>query len=92
MAENVVSKDVCDEKHEALKEKMSIQDKCLNEHSTRIGTVEDAVLKLTILVEQSKKRDIFDKILTLCVFVMCMILAAVVLGPEITGKMIGGIR
>lgn len=89
---DVVNEKFCEERHRSLKEKEDVQDKRLNDHSTRISTVEDAVVRLTFLVEQSKKRDIFDKILTICVFVMCMVLLGIVLGPEITGKMLGGLK
>lgn len=92
MSENAVNKDFCEERHRAVKDRDDVQDNRLNDHSKRIGTVEDAVVRLTFLVEQAKKRDIFDKILTICVFVTCLILAAIVLGPEVTRKMIGGIR
>lgn len=92
MSENVVSKDLCKEKHDATKEKFDTQDRRLNDHSTRISTVEDAVIRLTLLVEQSKNRDIFDKILTICVLIMCIVLLGVVFGPEIAGKMLGGIK
>lgn len=92
MSENVVSKEVCNEKHNTIKDKFDVQDKRLNDHSNRLNTVEDAVIRLTLLYEQAKKRDVFDKILTVSVFVMCLVLLGIVLGPEITGKMINGIK
>ncbi|MCR4436147.1 MAG: hypothetical protein QHH06_10240 [Clostridiales bacterium] len=91
MSENEVTlKAVCEEKHKAIDEKFERDERRLNDHSDRIGTVEDAVIKLTAMVEEIKKKDFFDKLLILCVFIMVIVVAAMVLGPEITGKIVGG--
>jgi len=92
MSENVVNTGVCNERHKSIDEKLSVHERRLNAHSERISTMEDAVLKLTLLVEQARKRDIYDKILTICIFIMCLVLLGIVLGPEIMGKIISNVR
>ena len=82
---------VCDERHKTIDEKFGRDDKRLNDHSMRIGTVEDAIIKLTAMVEDIKKKDVFDKILIVCVLIMVLVVAAMVLGPEISGKILGGV-
>jgi len=93
MSENEVTlRAVCEEKHKAIDEKLDRDERRLNDHSSRIGTVEDAIIKLTAMVEDIKKKDVFDKILIVCVLIMVLVVAAMVLGPEITGKIMGGVK
>jgi hypothetical protein len=80
---DMVLKDICEERHASIKE-------TVDDHATRLRTVEDAVLKLTIMVEGLNKKSIFDKVLIISVFCMSLALLAIVLGPEIAGKFIGG--
>lgn len=87
-----VSKDVCTEKHKATDEKDRITENRLNDHSGRIKSVEQAVLILTEMVKSQQKKDVFDKILIISVFIMCIIIASIVLGPDITGKILGGAK
>jgi len=90
--EDNVLKEVCREKHKAIDEKHGVFDKRLNDHSSRIGSVEDAIIKLTSMVESIGKRDIFDKVLIVSIFATVIVLAAIVLGPEITGKIVGSLK
>lgn len=86
----VVYEKVCDEKHKAIKERLDTDNNRLNEHSKRMDTIEEAVIKLTMLVEDAKKKSVFDKILIVSLFIMVVVIAAMVLGPTITGKILGG--
>ncbi|MCX8131022.1 MAG: hypothetical protein N3I35_13105 [Clostridia bacterium] len=89
--ENVLEK-VCDEKHKSINDRDKVVDTRLNSHSGRLDSVEDAVVKLTAMVEEIRKKYFFDKILILCVFIMVIVVASIELGPELTGKMIGGMK
>lgn len=85
-----VSKEACEKEHKRVDENMSRLEQRLNSHSVKIDSVEQAVLKLTVLVESLGKKSIFDKILTISVFIIAVVLLAVILGPEYVGKVIGG--
>ena len=85
-----VAKEACEKEHRRVDENMSRTEDRLNKHSDRLDSVEDAVLKLTVLVESLGKKYIFDKILTVSVFIIALVLLAVILGPEYVGKVIGG--
>lgn len=89
--ENVLEK-VCEERHKAVDDRQKAVDKRLNENSRRIDSVEDAVIKLTNMVEAITKRDIFDKMIILSVFFVCLVLAGIVLGPEIVARLIGSVK
>ncbi len=85
-----VSKETCAAVHKGVDDNMNRTEQRLNSHSDRLDSVEDAVLKLTVLVESLGKKSIFDKILTISVFIIAVVLLAVILGPEYVGKVIGG--
>ena len=87
-----VAKEACEKEHRRVDENMSRTEDRLNKHSDRLDSVEDAVLKLTVLVDAIGKKSIFDKVLTVSVFIIAVVLLAVILGPEYVGKLIGGIR
>jgi hypothetical protein len=87
-----VTRTECVLKHEAIKDKERVTEKRLNDHSERIGSVEDAIIKLTLMVESQTKKDLFDKILIISVFVISLVLAGVILGPEIIGKIMGTVK
>jgi len=86
-----VSGETCKAIHKGVDESMNRTEQRLNNHSDRIDSVEDAVLKLTIMVDSIGKKSIFDKMLTVSVFIIAVVLLAVILGPEYVGKVIGGI-
>lgn len=85
-----VTKEACEKEHRRVDENMDRTEDRLNKHSDRLDSVEDAVLKLTVLVDSIGKKSIFDKMLTVSVFVIALVLLAVILGPEYVGKVIGG--
>ena len=85
-----VAKEACEKEHRRVDENMSRTEDRLNKHSDRLDSVEDAVLKLTVLVDSIGKKSIFDKMLTASVFIIALVLLAVILGPEYVGKVIGG--
>jgi K+-sensing histidine kinase KdpD len=87
-----VSASECQKEHKRVDENMERAERRLNDHSNRIDSVEAAVLKLTILVDSIGKKSIFDKILTVSVFIIAVVLLAVILGPEYVGKVIGSVR
>jgi K+-sensing histidine kinase KdpD len=87
-----VSASECQKEHKRVDENMERAERRLNDHSNRIDSVEAAVLKLTILVDSIGKKSIFDKILTVSVFIIAVVLLAVILGPEYVGKVIGGLK
>lgn len=87
-----VNKEFCNERHKSIDDKDRVAENRLNDHAGRIKSVEQAVIVLTEMVKAQAKRNIFDKVLIVSVFVMCLVVAGIVLGPEITGKMIGGIK
>ncbi len=92
MSDDNVLEKVCAEKHKSVDDKLKAAEARLDDHSDRIGCVEDAVIRLTNIVESIAKKDVFDKILTLSVFIISLVLAAMILGPEITGKILGGAK
>ncbi len=83
---------VCSERHKAVDDKLKTAEERLGSQSRRIDAVEDAVIRLTNVVESMAKKDFFDKILILTVFIIALVLCAMILGPEITGKMAGAIK
>jgi beta-galactosidase GanA len=85
-----VSKETCDKEHKRVDENMSRTETRLNVHSDRITSVEEALIKLTTMVDQIGKKSIFDKLLIVSVFMMGIVLLVVVLGPELAGRIIGG--
>jgi len=89
---NVVLEKVCDEKHKSIEDKLRVADTRLNDHTHRIGSVEDAVIQLTNMVDSIAKRDIFDKILIVSIFIVALVLAGIVLGPGLTKEIIGSIK
>lgn len=91
MSENAaVLEKVCEEKHKSIEQHLGVIDIRLNDHSSKIGTVEDAVIRLTAMQESMRKERFFDKVLIIAVFIISIVIAAMVLGPEITGKILGG--
>lgn len=88
--EGYVSEKTCDVKHEGIKESFDRHERRLNTQSERLDSVEDAVLKLTILVDSIAKKSVFDKMLIVSVFIIALVLLAVILGPEYVGKILGG--
>lgn len=85
-----VMKEVCEEKHSSVDYKIKTMSTDIGNNSERIRVVEDAIIMLTNMAELTAKRDFFDKILILSVFIISIVLIALILGPELTGKFIGG--
>jgi hypothetical protein len=90
-AMETVTEKLCEEKHNAIKDKDRVTEKRLNAHAEEIGDIKAAVLKLTIMVDSIGKKSIFDKILITAVFMIGLVLLAIVLGPDISGKFVGGV-
>jgi len=88
--ENTVSKELCTEKHKAVDENLKRVETRINKHSEQIDLLTELQIKLASMVELIRKKDIFDKILIISVFLVCLMLAAIILGPEILGRIIGG--
>lgn len=86
-----VSKETCESKHEAIKDKERVTENRLNAHAEEIGDIKSAVLKLTIMVDNIGKKSIFDKMLIAAVFIIAVVLLGVMLGPEISGKFVKGV-
>lgn len=80
----------CGKEHKRVDENMSRTETRLSSHSDRITSVEEALIKLTTMVDQIGKKSIFDKMLIVSVFMMGIVLLVVVLGPELTGRFVGG--
>ena len=89
--ENTVTEKTCEAKHEAIKDNDKRTETRLNAHSEEIGDIKAAVLKLTIMVDSIGKKSIFDKILILSVFMIGLALLAVILGPDVAGRFVGGV-
>jgi hypothetical protein len=88
--DSYVSEKICNVKHEGQKEINERTERRLNAHSDQIDSMQEAIIKLTTLVESIGKKSIFDKILTISVFIIAVALLAVILGPEYVGKVLGG--
>jgi uncharacterized protein YdcH (DUF465 family) len=88
--EQYVQKDTCKVIHKGVDENFKRIDEELNDHDTRIKTVEDAIVRLTLLMESFSKRNKYDKMLTISTFIIAIVLLALILGPEYIGKVIGG--
>lgn len=56
MGDVYVSEQACGRTHEAIKEDLKRNEKRLNSHSEEIQTVNEAVIKLTMLLEAQDKR------------------------------------
>ncbi len=87
-----VMEKVCNEKHKAIDSRINTTEASVRENNKRISDVEEALIKLTNMVETLAKKDFFDKTLILSVFIISLVLAGVVLGPEIIGKIISGLK
>ncbi len=87
--ENVL-KEVCEEKHSSVEYKVETMSTDIGNNSERIRKVEDAIIMLTNMSETAAQRNFFDKILIFAVFIISIVLGMVILGPELTGKFIGG--
>jgi hypothetical protein len=87
-----VSEKTCQAIHKGIDEKFGNTGDTLRDHDTRINSVEDAVLKLTVLVDSLGKKSIFDKIMTVSVFIIAVVLLALILGPEYVGKVLGAVK
>lgn len=87
--EQYVQKDTCKVMHKGIDDNFKRIDGELDDHSTRIKTMEEAVIRLTALMDSIGKKSIFDKILTVSVFIIAVVLLAVILGPEYVGKILG---
>jgi len=85
-----VEEKTCEAKHEKVNENVNRLEIRVNKHSDRITSVEEALIKLTTMVDQIGKKSIFDKLLIIAVFMMGIVLLIVVLGPELAGRFIGG--
>jgi hypothetical protein len=90
--ENNVLEKVCEEKHKLVEDKLKTAENRMNENMNRLNSVEDAVIKLTNVVETIAKRNIFDKIMIVSIFLISIVLCAIILGPEITGRILGGVK
>ena len=85
-----VTKELCEEKHEAVKESMGDMKQRLNSHSGEIHDIKEAIVKLTVLVDQIGKKSIFDKILIIAVLIMAVTMLFVI-APTMAGQIIKGV-
>jgi hypothetical protein len=96
MAENVVIKDTCDKIHKAVDEKFERDTERLNEHSGRIRTIEDAIVRLTIMTEKyekgddgtEKKKDSFwntktGQAIPICITIVVLVIIAALVGTNL---------
>jgi hypothetical protein len=90
MTDLYVSEKTCDERHKGLDKEFDRTERRLNAHSEQIDSMQEAIIKLTTLVDSIGKKSIYDKILTLSVLIIAVVLLAVILGPEYVGKILGG--
>lgn len=88
--EQYVSEKTCNVKHDGIKENFDRTERRLNDHSRQLDSMQEAIIKLTILVDSIGKKSVYDKILTLSVLIIAIVLLAVILGPEYVGKILGG--
>jgi DNA-binding protein H-NS len=85
-----VSEKTCKVTHDAIEKENFRTETRLNAHSERIDSMQEAIIKLTTLVDSIGKKSVYDKILTISVFIIAVVLLAVILGPEYVGKILGG--
>lgn len=85
-----VSKDSCEKEHKRVDENMSRVEQRLNSHSGEIHDVKEAIVKLTVLVDQIGKKSIFDKMLIVSVLIMTIVMLFVI-APTMAGQIIGGV-
>jgi hypothetical protein len=85
-----VTKELCEEKHEAVKESMGDMKQRLNSHSGEIHDIKEAIVKLTVLVDQIGKKSVFDKVLIVAVLIMAITMLFII-APTVAGQIVGGI-
>jgi hypothetical protein len=88
--EQYVNEKTCNATHAGIDKEFDRTERRLNAHSEQIDSLQEAIIKLTTLVDSIGKKSIYDKILTLSVLIIAMVLLAVILGPEYVGKILGG--
>lgn len=86
-----VSEKTCEAKHEGIDKDMARVETRLNAHSDEIKDMKGILIKLTTITEQISKKSVFDKMLVVSVFIMGIVLLFILLGPELTGKFVGGV-
>lgn len=87
--EQYVNEKTCKVTHSGIEKEFDRTERRLNAHSEQIDSMQEAIIKLTTLVDSIGKKSIFDKILTVSVFIIAVVLLAVILGPEYVGKILG---
>ena len=87
--ENVTEK-LCDEKHKAVNGNMEEVKTRLNSHSEEIHDIKEAIVKLTVLVDQIGKKSIFDKLLIIAVLIMAITMLFII-APTMAGQIIEGV-
>jgi hypothetical protein len=88
--EQYVNEKTCNATHGSIEKEFDRTERRLNAHSEQIDSLQEAIIKLTTLVDSIGKKSIYDKILTLSVLIIAVVLLAVILGPEYVGKILGG--
>lgn len=88
--EQYVNEKTCNATHSGIEKEFDRTERRLNAHSEQIDSIQEAIIKLTTLVDSIGKKSIYDKILTLSVLIIAVVLLAVILGPEYVGKILGG--
>ncbi len=85
----VVIKDTCEKIHKAVDEKFDRDTERLNEHTGRIKTVEEAVVKLTTIVDKydQKSNSFWDtktgQAIPMCATVIVIVIIAALVGTNL---------
>lgn len=90
--EQYVNEKTCNATHSGIEKEFDRTERRLNAHSEQIDSMQEAIIKLTTLVDSIGKKSVYDKILTLSVLIIAVVLLAVILGPEYVGKILGGMK
>lgn len=79
--ETVLEK-VCDEKHKGLDTRLENVELEVKNQSEKIGKVEDVLIMLTNMIDSSVKKDVFDKMIVISIFLIVVTLLLVIAGPD----------
>ena len=89
MGESIVIKDTCEKIHKSVDEKFERDFERLNEHTLRIKTVEEAIVKLTADVDKYKQKSTSfwntksGQAIPICTTIILIIVVAALVGTNL---------
>jgi hypothetical protein len=85
---NSVSQETCTAKHTGVDKDLIRIEKKTQKNEEEIGTVQDAVLLLSQIVNRLSKRAVVDKIIMILAILILIVILTVIFGPETVARII----